>query len=358
MGAMRLSHLGLRAQIVLSLAALLAVVFSFAAVAVLWVLKASVEGQRRELGEVAGRAVVLRVADRARDGLAPGALARLLSDTVGRGGVLSIAVYDGQGELVAARGVEGEGLALVGVDPRRPRSFAVVRRGEGGREEMLLVEPLGGGRGSVAAVVALETSGADLGRLARPVLIHLVTSGLLLLGFGYYSLTRLIVRPLETLTRATEKVAGGRLDVVIAVQGGWEIAAAARAFNDMTKRLRDQQDRLAQKVDELEQASEALGATQEQLVRSAKLASVGSLAAGLAHEVGNPVSAVLGLTEVLLDGGLEPHEEREYLERIRKETERVNRIVRDLLEYARSSPDDDDEPADVAEAVDSAVGLR
>ena len=171
------------------------------------------------------------------------------------------------------------------------------------------------------------------------------------------ALTRLIVQPLEVLTRATEKVSQGKLDVTIPVRGGCEIAAAARAFNDMTRRIRDQLERLALKVDELERIASELRATQDQLVRSAKLASVGSLAAGVAHEVGNPVSAILGLSEVLGDGDLEPDEQAEYVERIKREADRVNRIVRDLLEYARPTPEDAEGYASVAEAVDSAVGL-
>jgi signal transduction histidine kinase len=220
-----------------------------------------------------------------------------------------------------------------------------------------LIEPVGPGLGGVAAIVSLAPPGAQLATLARPVLVYLFTSGLLLLVFGYVALTRLIVRPLEMLTAATAKVASGRLDVTVPVQGGWEIAAAAQAFNEMTRRLREQQDRLNQKVEELERTAHELRATQNQLIRSAKLASVGSLAAGLAHEVGNPISAILGLSEVLLDGETDANESREYIDRVRREAERVHRIVRDLLDYARPAPTDADGPSAVAEAVDAAVSL-
>jgi len=358
--AMAVRHLGLRAQIVLSLAALMTVVFSFTGMAVLWVLRSGVRAQRADSGEVAVRTTLEGLAARARsDPEGVRSLAPELEELVGRAGIQAIGIYDSDGEPLSVAGRDGQGPELRGVDPRRPRPYRVVRSPEPGVEEMLVIHPIGGGRGAVVAVVGFAMDGSELSRLARPVLIYLFASGGLLLLFGYWSLTRLIVRPLEMLTRATEKVSQGRLDVSIPVpaRGGKEIAAAARAFNAMTKQLRDQQVRLASKVEALERTANELQATQDQLVRSAKLASVGSLAAGVAHEVGNPVSAILGLSEVLLDGDLEPGEGQEYLERIKREADRVNRIVRDLLEYARPTADDAEDYASVAESVDSAVGL-
>lgn len=355
---MSLRHFGLRAQIVLSLAALLAVVFSFTALAMLWVLRASLTNQQRELGTVAAQVLVEGIANRMQQEGAEAGAGALLQSSLGHAGIVAVGVFDRRGEPIVQRAISGEGPELGGISPLRPRPFQMVRQSstvEG--DELLLIHPLGQGRGSVVAVVGLGVNNIELGRLARPVLIYLLTSGLFLLGFGYVALTSLIVRPLEALTRATDLVARGRLNVSVPVRGGREIAAAASSFNVMTKRLLEQKEKLQSQLTELERTTRELRDTQDQLVRSAKLASVGSLAAGLAHEVGNPVSAILGLAEVLLEGGLEPEEERDYQERIRKEADRVNRIIRDLLEYARANPDEHTGPTLVSEAADSAVGL-
>jgi signal transduction histidine kinase len=64
--------------------------------------------------------------------------------------------------------------------------------------------------------------------------------------------------------------------------------------------------------------------------------------------VGNPIAALLGLEDLLLEGGLDPAEERDFLQRMRKETERINRILRDLLQFAR--------PGDKHELIGSAQG--
>jgi signal transduction histidine kinase len=95
----------------------------------------------------------------------------------------------------------------------------------------------------------------------------------------------------------------------------------ARAFNQMTSSLATQR---------------------EQLIRSEKLASVGQLAAGVAHEIGNPLAAILGYVDILRAdaasaGRLPDAERRDALDRVKAETQRINRIIRDLLEYSRPS---------------------
>jgi len=76
---------------------------------------------------------------------------------------------------------------------------------------------------------------------------------------------------------------------------------------------------------------------QEELIRTEKLASIGRFAAGVAHEVGNPLGAILGYASILQKEGVSPEESKDYLKRIEKEIERINRIVRELLDFAKPS---------------------
>ena len=88
----------------------------------------------------------------------------------------------------------------------------------------------------------------------------------------------------------------------------------------------------------LETVNRELGRAQDEVLRSEKLASIGRLAAGVAHEVGNPTGAILGYVDLLAQGGLAKDEEKEILERTGKEAERIRRIVRELLDFSRPSP--------------------
>ena len=70
-----------------------------------------------------------------------------------------------------------------------------------------------------------------------------------------------------------------------------------------------------------------------------KLASVGILAAGVAHEIGNPLSAVSGYAQLMTKDGVSDDERKEFAGAIASQAERINRIIRDLLDYSRPSPD-------------------
>src|SRR5690606_24329222 len=135
--------------------------------------------------------------------------------------------------------------------------------------------------------------------------------GVVLVLLGGVLLEAQVLRPLRVVQQAADAVAGGRLDAEVPTEGPAELAALADAFNRMTASLRRQIDENV--------------AQRESLVRAEQLASVGRLSAGVAHEVGNPLAAILGYVELLLDPRTEPAlgpEPRALLERCRTQLER------------------------------------
>jgi signal transduction histidine kinase len=198
---------------------------------------------------------------------------------------------------------------------------------------------------------------SPLGRLLR---LYLLLTGTLILAVVYVTLTRLIVRPVENLTSAVERQKPNLThDDIISVGGAAEVVRLGVAFNAMARDLRLEKSALEARLSELEQTTEVLRSTQDQLIRSEKLAGVGRLAAGVAHEIGNPLAAILGLVELLQLGSLSRNEEGEFLARIRNETERIHLIIRDLLDYARTQPKELDQfaTADLEKVVEEAVAL-
>src|SRR6185312_13475387 len=106
-----------------------------------------------------------------------------------------------------------------------------------------------------------------------------------------------------------------------------ECGKLAGAFNQMTENLQASRQ-------ELEKTVETLKATQHQLIQSEKLSGIGEFVAGVAHELNNPLTSVMGFSELLQQGEM-PEQQRRYLDVIFKSAKRCTKIVQSLLSFAR-----------------------
>lgn len=134
-----------------------------------------------------------------------------------------------------------------------------------------------------------------------------------LVAFGGYLLNRLVLRPLRDTLAAAEAIAAGDLDRRVAPGDTTEFQSLARSLNRMTDRLLEER---------------------RHLVRAEKLASIGRLGAGVAHEIGNPLGAIHGYLHLARSGTSDPAA-RDALAGLEREANRIDRIVRGLLDYAR-----------------------
>lgn len=171
--------------------------------------------------------------------------------------------------------------------------------------------------------------------LIRMLALYMGIFALGLLVFMYIAMTRLVVDPVERLQRAAARVAEGGRHLEVPRGGARELSELAQSLSRMTAKLRADEESLRAKIDEATRYAKELEQAQARLVRSERLASVGRLAAGLAHEIGNPIAALLGFEDILLAGGLDESDQRDFLTRMKRETERIHRILRDLLDFAR-----------------------
>ncbi|OGP57707.1 MAG: hypothetical protein A2V67_16525 [Deltaproteobacteria bacterium RBG_13_61_14] len=188
------------------------------------------------------------------------------------------------------------------------------------------------------------------------VIVYVLLFSAVIAGFGYVLLSRVVLRPLRQILLATERLAQGDLGVRVQAMEENELGALAHAFNRMTEQIQLQQQDLRSHLSALERVNRELERTQNQLIFSEKLASVGRLAAGVAHEIGNPLSAILGYLEILKrHPGLGP-EQNDLLQRIEKELSRIHRIIRELLDYSRPAKEEGEEVL-VNQAVSAAVDL-
>ncbi|MBN1423425.1 cache domain-containing protein [Candidatus Fermentibacteria bacterium] len=137
--------------------------------------------------------------------------------------------------------------------------------------------------------------------------------------------SRSVLRPIGRIVEMSDRVAKGDLSARVRMNPPGEMGLLCRAINQMA-------DAVAEREEALEQRA------LRQIGQSEKLASVGRMAAGIAHEINNPLTGLLTFVHLLKsEAGITP-KGREYLEIMHKETSRIREIVRGLLDFARESP--------------------
>lgn len=145
------------------------------------------------------------------------------------------------------------------------------------------------------------------------------------------------------LREALERLTEGDSDQRIPPLGGQTAGPLAALINTLADRMSADREALALNIRSLDQTNRELRQARDQVIRSARLASAGTLAAGIAHEVGNPLGAILGFVDVARSRAERDGADTEILDAIRNEATRIDRIVRGLLSYAR--PDSMESPA-------------
>ncbi len=339
----------------LALAVLMALAFVPLFFAVASLTRATLRGVREESARALGRTVAAHAAEALASGEKT-LLAQRMESDVGQGGVEAIDVFDSSGRSIASAGDPAE-LATI-LPPKSPYGEGATPA-HGTRGRALDVSMPSGG---FAVVARLRTDDvADQGAaLVGLVAIYMSTFALALLVFAYFALTRLIVRPIDALVRAADRVVAARAPLAVSGTSARELSDLGSSLQAMTSRLIQDESAMRAKVEELTLTTKRLTDTRAQLARSERLASVGRLAAGIAHEIGNPIAALIGMEDLLLEGDLDPGTQRTFLERMKRETDRIHAILRDLLDFARPempASQASGEPSVLAEVIANVLGL-
>jgi len=154
-----------------------------------------------------------------------------------------------------------------------------------------------------------------------------------------YFLTRSLVRPLEHMATVSKEIAAGRLNLRVQVADRSEVGLLASSFNAMLDRIHDMNMQIGQWAKMLEQKvherTEQLARTQTALHRQQRLASLGQLAAGVAHEINNPLGGILTFATLVLEELPPDSPLRPDVEEIVRQADRCRRIVQELLEFSR-----------------------
>jgi signal transduction histidine kinase len=171
----------------------------------------------------------------------------------------------------------------------------------------------------------------------RRILLGILVATLVLGLASAWLMARSLVRPINQLRGAMAVVGGGDLDHPLQASAQDEIGDLARAFAGMTDRLRESRSEMVRLNHELGAKVAQLETTQSQLVQSEKLASLGEMAAGVAHGLRNPLASLRASAQLVLRHPNSPAAE-EQLQAIITEVDRLDRRINHLLTFSRPEP--------------------
>ena len=191
------------------------------------------------------------------------------------------------------------------------------------------------------AVPGVPTAGA-----LKSILTTMALGTALLLLNIFVLTNRLVLRPLDRLVQASHRVAAGDFSKPIPEEGTYdEMGQLIRAFNLMIEKIgehhRETEGRLTQ--------------TQRRLFAAQRLSATGTLAAGIAHEINNPLGGMINAARALREGRLDPEKQREYLELILDGLERVRAIVQKILQFRPRALEP--RPVQIREPVEKAIAF-
>ena len=193
--------------------------------------------------------------------------------------------------------------------------------------------------GGAGLALPLEGVYRSLRKSQHILLLYILLNLVILTTLGLYRLSKVYLQPIRRLVSRAEEYRNDEDEILFSVRrGDNELNKLSSALNRMMKRIAVDKEKLRETVASLEKANLDLQQAQSEIIRAEKLAAVGRLSSGIAHEIGNPIGIVMGYLELLKQTKVSESERTDYLVRTETEIQRINIIIRQLLDLSRPAP--------------------
>jgi len=186
-------------------------------------------------------------------------------------------------------------------------------------------------------LISLERFYQELRESQQLVIFYIILNTLILTCFGFYRMHKLSIKPIHRLVKRASEYSDKEHFVFKHDKEKSEFGHLSMALNRMLVRIADDREALQTSLSSLEKTNFQLKKARNEIIRAEKLASVGRLSAGIAHEIGNPIGIVLGYLELLKKETLSEEDRQDFIDRSINEIARINLIIRQLLDFSRPS---------------------
>jgi len=197
--------------------------------------------------------------------------------------------------------------------------------------------------GILTVANTLQDMDEEISKVKRnAVFIAIITIGFLISGLGLLFL-RLVNIPIKKISKTMKKIEEGDLDAKVDIKSKDEMGKLAKDLNEMIEKLNKAK-------------KEAEKYHQELIQRADRMATIGELASGIAHEIRNPLAGIQGAIQVLSEGFPKGDPRREVTDEIQKQIFKLERLVKDLLNYAKPTAQNYI-PTDINQLVDKVLSF-
>lgn len=207
-----------------------------------------------------------------------------------------------------------------------------------GRKTMLISRPVVRDNITVGAMgIALDLSGVyqAIQNSQRMFFIYFFINLLVFTLIGFYQIYRWLLKPLNRLLVTAEEFRDEEDFTFLPESRDGEFNRLSSTLNKMLARINRDRSRLKKTILDLEESNFKLKKSQQEVVRAEKMASVGRLSAGIAHEIGNPIGIVIGYLDLLKKDLVSEEQKKDFIVRAETEVNRINTIIRQMLDFAR-----------------------
>ncbi len=189
--------------------------------------------------------------------------------------------------------------------------------------------------GAIAAAWDLDSVYSGFSRIEKLLFIYILVNTFVLASVGVYQIGNITAKPLARILKKTESACPYNIPEFNI--GNSDFEKLSSSISHIIDDLTIHRKQLQETVNKLEFTNHDLKKMQKDIIMAEKMASIGRLSAGLAHEIGNPLGIISGYLELMKNQDVLDSEIKDYAERAGCELDRIDRIIRQLLDYARPS---------------------
>lgn len=207
------------------------------------------------------------------------------------------------------------------------------------RQHLLLATPFQtekGLQGTIGLVRSLQDISTSINKVQKIFFGYLIVNVLIFTTIGFTRLVHVVIRPIQRLARLADSRSDQTDTSFFPGEGLGEFSQLSLSLNRLLTRIDGDKQELRSTVGSLKKANKELQRNRNEMLRTEKLASIGRLSAGLAHEIGNPLGIIQGYIELLAGSSLSKDDRVLFSEKAVQELTRINTLIRNLLDLSRT----------------------